>query len=144
MKTSIQKTNILRTLVMSLIVLTVASACTWWFEGPTRPEEPPTLPPAAQAPEVGSDLQVTGTIIDTIDDCAFDGICAYVVDSKDFGAVNVIWSEGMTMNGCSGQFEGQPQVGDNIEALGLVTEMLDGTSITICASQAYYVRPASD
>lgn len=141
MKTSIQKTNIFRTLVMSLIVLTVASACTWWFEGPTRPDEPP-MP--AQAPEVGSDLQVTGTITATIDDCAFDGICAYVVDSEDFGTVNVIWSEGMTMNGCSGQFEGQPQVGDNIESLGLVTELLEGTSITICPSQAYYVRPASD
>ncbi|MCA9884505.1 MAG: hypothetical protein KC546_02090 [Anaerolineae bacterium] len=135
------KQNFLKTMAFSLIVIVIVSACTWWFEGPPRPDEPP-MP--VEAPQVGEDLQITGPVIDTIDDCAFDGICALAVDTKDYGLVYVIWSEGMTINGCSGQYEGEIGENDEVEAFGQVTELLDGTAITICPSADYYVRSVGD
>ena len=37
--------------------------------------------------------QVTGTIVDFINDCPVDGICAYVVETETGERVTVIWSE---------------------------------------------------
>jgi DNA/RNA endonuclease YhcR with UshA esterase domain len=84
---------------------------------------------------------VTGTVVGTVDDCAFDGICAYVVDTGA-GEVNVIWSEGMTMNGCQGEIGPNIQVGDAVEAMGAVSTALDGESISVCGDASYYVRQA--
>ena len=49
----------------------------------------------------GEVMTVSGTVVDMVGDCAFDGICSYIVES-DSGQYEVIWAEGMMQ--CLGGF----------------------------------------
>ncbi len=85
---------------------------------------------------VGEAVQMQGTVVDTVDDCAFDGICAYVVDT-DAGAYNVIWSEGMTPVPCQGEIDTAIAVGDTVE---FSAEVRTADSVSVCPSADYFVR----
>ncbi|MEM8533142.1 MAG: hypothetical protein AAGF95_20015 [Chloroflexota bacterium] len=87
-----------------------------------------------EPPVVGSTARITGEVVDTIDDCAFDGICAYVVDT-DQGQYKVIWAPGMIP--CHGTMDGDIVVGDTVEVFGEVTE---ADSLSICTDSTYSLR----
>lgn len=89
---------------------------------------------AANPLVVGTVVQLTGTVVGTIDDCAADGICAYVIDT-DQGQYNAIWAEGMIP--CEGQLADNIGVGDTIEANGQAT---NADSVSICAAPEYFIR----
>ncbi|NJK81676.1 MAG: hypothetical protein HC876_16835 [Chloroflexaceae bacterium] len=86
------------------------------------------------APAVNQEMQISGPVVDTIDDCAFDGLCAYVIETEQ-GRYNAIWAQGMLP--CEGQVDQHIAVGATIEVFGVVT---DATSVSICASTDYYIR----
>lgn len=95
-----------------------------------------------QEPTGAADVQnITGTVVEQISDCAFDGICAYVVET-DAGQVNVIWSEGMTLQGCLGTIDAGIEIGDSIEATGATSMALEGASISVCGDASYYIHKA--
>ncbi|NOK57685.1 MAG: hypothetical protein GFH27_549303n50 [Chloroflexi bacterium AL-W] len=85
-------------------------------------------------PAVGSTARLTGEVVDTIDDCAFDGICAYVVDT-DQGQYKAIWAPGMIS--CEGTMDEHIVVGDTVEIFGEVTE---ADSISICTNSTYSIH----
>ena len=87
-----------------------------------------------EPPAVGSTARLTGEVVDTIDDCAFDGICAYVVDT-DQGQYKAIWEPGMIP--CEGTMDADIVVGDTIEIFG---EVVDTDSISICTDSTYTLR----
>ena len=109
----------------------VATACNLFsFMGvETMGSEPPP-PPIVQS----GLISVTGTVIGTIDDCAFDGICALVVDT-DSGVYDVIYAPGMMM--CEGTYDGSAVIGDTVEVYG---ELAEQSTITICTSPDYYIN----
>jgi hypothetical protein len=86
---------------------------------------------------VDTNVAVTGTVVGTIDDCAFDGICALVLDVNGT-EVNAIWAEGMTR--CEGQYQDDVTLGDTVEAYGIAR---DSTSLSICPSSEYYIRASN-
>lgn len=85
--------------------------------------------------------QVTGEIIEVIGDCAFDGNCAYVVETADGEQVTVIWAEGMSPICQNDPFNGAGNndiaLGDTIETLGRV---IDDTTTSACGDESYYIR----
>ncbi|MFP4439278.1 MAG: hypothetical protein ACLFVO_18710 [Chloroflexaceae bacterium] len=112
-----------RMLLISFLAL-LLGAC-----GPAGNAEPAEL-------TVGEAVQMQGTVVDTVDDCAFDGICAYVVET-DQGAYNVIWSEGMTPVPCQGDIDTGITVGDMVE---FSAEVRTADSVSVCPSADYFVR----
>ena len=92
----------------------------------------------AVAPDVmpvGGTFTVVAPVIDTIDDCAFDGICALVLDTGAFGEVPAIWASGMIA--CQGQLEDGIVIGDTVEVYG---EVLADNQVTICTAPEYYIK----
>lgn len=83
---------------------------------------------------VGSTARLTGDVVDTIDDCAFDGICAYVIDT-DQGQYKVIWAPGMMP--CKGTMDDNIVVGATVEVFG---EVMEVDSISICTDSTYIIR----
>ena len=85
--------------------------------------------------------QVTGEIIEVIGDCAFDGNCAYVVETADGEQITVIWAEGMSPICQNDPFNGNSNndiaLGDTIETLGRV---IDDTTTSACGDESYYIR----
>ena len=84
----------------------------------------------------GEEITVTGTVVGSIDECAFDGNCAHVLN-VDGAEVNVIWAQGMMQ--CQGQYDDGIQMRHIVEAFGVA---VDRNSLTICTSPEYYVRRA--
>lgn len=94
--------------------------------------------------EMESDMQatrqVTGEVIEFIGDCAFDGICAYIVETGSGEAVTVIWAEGMSPICQNDPFQGGDtdiEVGDSIDSLGRV---IDADTTSACGDPSYYIR----
>lgn len=85
---------------------------------------------------IGDEVNLTGTVVDTIDDCIVDGICAFVVDT-DQGQINAIWAEGMRR--CEGTMDSGIAVGDTVTIRGAVT---DADSVSICGGAGYFIRIA--
>jgi catabolite regulation protein CreA len=85
---------------------------------------------------IGDEVNLTGTVVDTIDDCVVDGICAFVVDT-DRGRINAIWAEGMTR--CAGTMDSAIAVGDTVNIRGTVTA---ADSVSICGGANYFIRIA--
>ena len=85
--------------------------------------------------------QVTGEIIEVIGDCAFDGNCAYVVETADGEQITVIWAEGMSPICQNDPFNGNSNndiaLGDTIDTLGRV---IDDTTTSACGDESYYIR----
>ena len=87
--------------------------------------------------------QVTGEVIELIGDCAFDGNCAYVVQTESGEEVTVIWAEGMSPICQNDPFQGGDtdiQVGDTIDSLGRV---IDASTTSACGDTSYYIRKTS-
>lgn len=90
--------------------------------------------------DMQSTRQVTGDVIELISDCAFDGNCAYVVQTDSGEAVTVIWAEGSSPICQNDPFQGGDtdiQVGDSIDSLGRV---IDDNTISGCGDLSYYIR----
>lgn len=84
--------------------------------------------------------QVTGEVIEFIGDCAFDGICAYVVETDSGEAITVIWVEGDSPICQNDPFQGGDSdivVGDSIDSLGRV---IDDSTTSACGDPSYYIR----
>jgi hypothetical protein len=96
--------------------------------------------PQAPAPEPapGDEIRFQGTVVDTIDDCAFDGICALVVET-DTARHTVVWAEGMRQ--CAGDYAGGVAVGDQVEVLAAVQ---DAGSVSICGADSYFIQPLAE
>lgn len=107
--------------ILASIVLLVFGAC----GQPANNAEP------VQAGEV---VDLSGTVVDTIGDCAFDGVCAYIVDT-DRGQVTAIWSEGMVR--CEGSLEQNIAVGDTVD---IRAAAIAENRVSICASQDYFIQ----
>ena len=116
-------TMLTRMFMISFLAL-LLGAC-----GPAGNAEPVEL-------TVGKAVQMQGTVVDTVDDCAFDGICAYVVDTGQ-GEYNVIWSAGMTPVPCQGDIDTGITVGDTVE---FSAEVRTADSVSVCPSADYFVR----
>ena len=80
----------------------------------------------------------TGTVTGTIDDCAFDGICAFIVNES----MEVIWTNGMMQ--CMGSMDNDIAVGDNVEVYaGTIFNDNGSSSFSICSDEEYYIRKQS-
>jgi hypothetical protein len=92
--------------------------------------------------QAGEVVELTGTVVDTIGDCAFDGICAYVVDTER-GQVTVIWSRGLSIveaedvPPCLGSLDQGIAVGDTVD---IRAAAIAEDRVSICASQDYFVQ----
>jgi len=84
--------------------------------------------------QVGADIELTGIVEETIDDCTFDGICAYVV-ATDQGRVIAVWAEGMLR--CAGSLEPGIAVGDTVALRAAVTAP---DRVSICGAPDYFIR----
>ena len=84
----------------------------------------------------GEETILTGTVTGTIDDCAFDGNCALVLQTEQ-GEINAVWAEGMVR--CEGSYTGDAAIGDFLEIYGVVR---DAKTVSICPSADYYIRQA--
>ena len=116
----------------------VATACNLFSfigaEAETLSSEPPP-PIAEEVPSAwGVPFRIAGTVIGTIDDCAFDGICALIIDANSV-IYNVIYAPGMMM--CEGTYDGNAVIGDTVEIYGELDEQI---AITICTSPDYYIN----
>jgi hypothetical protein len=81
-------------------------------------------------------VDLSGTVEETINDCAADGICAYVVATEQ-GRVTVVWAEGMQR--CEGSVAPDIAVGDQVSIRAAVTAP---DRVSICGSPDYFIRPA--
>lgn len=113
------------TFLLTLVALTVSACGLFGFS--TSPDTPDLNP--------GDTITLTGEVVDTIDDCAFDGICALVVEA-DGERWEVIYAPGMMM--CEGEYDGQAGVGSTVEVYAEVTE--NPGELTICTTTGYYIR----
>ncbi len=94
--------------------------------------------PQAPAPAPGDEIQFQGTVVDTIDDCAFDGTCALVVET-DTGRYTAVWAKGMRQ--CMGDFAGGVDIGDEVDVLGSAQE---SDRVSICDSDTYYIHSLAE
>lgn len=87
------------------------------------------------AADVGSEVTITGVVVDTIDHCTVDGICALVIDASD-GRYTVIYNPGATM--CTNpNVPGEPiSLGDTVEVFAVVTGNFE---LYTCPSEAYHI-----
>ncbi len=80
-------------------------------------------------------VNLAGTVTGTIDDCAFDGICAFIIDDK----TEVIWANGMMQ--CLGSMDNDITIGDQVEVYAEVPlNTTRGSQVTICTGEEYYIR----
>lgn len=85
----------------------------------------------------GTVATVQGEVVGTVDDCAFDGICALVL-ATDAGTVDAIWAEGMMR--CEGTLADNLGVGDTVTATGIVREP---DALSICPDPSYSIQRVS-
>jgi hypothetical protein len=85
----------------------------------------------------GDEVQLRGTVVDTIYECVVDGICALVVES-DGGRYTAVWAEGMQR--CEGEIEDGLARGDAVEVHGVAQ---DTDRVSICRSDTHYIRQAT-
>ena len=96
-------------------------------EQPVRPSNPPMR-----------EITIIGTVIGTIDDCAFDGICALIIQGET-QTYNAIWAQGMIP--CEGQMDNPIPMSATVEVFGLQQDI---ENISICPSADYYIKIKTD
>lgn len=118
------------------------------------PIDPIMIDPSSDAGRGNLDSQIdedgniitrtlSGEVVDFISDCAFDGICAYIVETNAGEQVTVIWAEGDSPNCMNDPFNGGDtdiQVGDTLEATGRV---IDDNTISGCGDEVYNITKTS-
>jgi len=114
------------TVIFVVLTVTISACGLFEFSEPAMPEN--NLTP-------GSEVTLSGVVVDTIDDCAADGICAYVLDTA-IGEIDAIWAEGMMR--CEGTLAENISVGEEVQVFGLVLD--DVTQVTICRESAHSIR----
>ena len=122
----------MKIVIAVLVILFAVTACTW-FINPQEETEP--------IGEVDSIITISGTVSETIDDCIFDGMCAFVIATEAHGNVTIIWSEGDSPN-CANDMFGDlanhtVQIGDIVEAMGRV---VSADAITTCGNDTFFIR----
>jgi hypothetical protein len=94
-------------------------------------------------PMTANELAIEGVLVEHINDCIFDGICAVVVETADGSQYTVTYAPGMLI--CSNPNLpaniSEWVVGDQVEAFGEVVE--DG-SILVCNSDTYFLNNLSN
>lgn len=117
--------------LLLLIALTI-SACglTDLFSGGSEAVPNADTPPSNSV----DNINLTGTIVGTVDDCAFDGICALIVETET-GNIQVNWAEGMMQ--CLGEYTGEVTVGDSVEVFAAPVEP---GIVSICGGEQFYIR----
>jgi len=93
------------------------------------------VPPPMSEPT--GELSISGIVTGTVDDCAFDGICALIVEAED-STYQVNWAEGMMQ--CMGEYTGDVAVGDTVDVFAATLE--PGT-LSICSGEQYYIRKSN-
>lgn len=112
--------------VLFVVLAATISACGLFeFSEPALPQN--NLTP-------GSEVSLTGVVVDTIDTCAADGICAYVLDTA-IGEIDAIWAEGMMR--CEGTLAEDISIGEEVQVFGLVQD--DTSQVSICAMNDHYI-----
>lgn len=119
-------------LIAGMMILGACNLFTFMGEDVVRPPMPPP-PPVDVMPT----MMLNGVVTGTVEDCAFDGICALIVTSSDT-EYTVIYAPGMMQ--CEGEYDGNATVGDRVAVNGEFTE--EANTISICTSPDYYIRLA--
>lgn len=127
------KANLIYAIVIGLLVLLIGGC------GQSSPSATtPTSTPAVATVTVGEAIQIQGTVVDTINECIVDGICAHVVDT-DTEQYTVIWAPGMIP--CEGQVEPEIAVGDTVD---VYAEVQAADTLSVCTAQDYFIRKTSE
>lgn len=84
--------------------------------------------------QVGEGVTATGTVVDRIDDCAFDGICAYMVDT-DRGQLTAIWAEGAVP--CAGRMDQNIALGDAVDIHAVATA---AQQVSMCGAPDSFIQ----
>lgn len=97
--------------------------------------------PASGTVEV-SERYISGTVVENVYDCIFDGLCYVVVDTGA-GKMDVIYIPGMMRcDNSNAANEGYDlEVGDTVEAFG---EISPEGALMLCSRDAYYLRKVID
>ena len=125
----------MRTFLSLIFIALTVSAC-----GLFDTDSGETIEPIG---EIGTTITVTGSVIETIDDCVVDGICAFVVQIETGEQITVVWSEGDSPNCFNNPFPPGDitiETGENIEAYGRI---VDAGSISVCGDESYYIAYAT-
>lgn len=122
----------LLTLIAGVMIL---SACNLFTMGVEEVVRPPVSPPSPDVVVSMPTIMINGVVTDTIDDCAFDGICALIITSVDID-YTVIYAPGMML--CEGEYDGTATIGDSVGVNGELTG--EANTITICTSPDYFIR----
>jgi hypothetical protein len=85
---------------------------------------------------VDEEITLTGHVVDTIDDCVVDGICALIIEAEA-GRYIVVWNQGWIP--CEGKMARDIPANTTLEVFGVVT---DENTVSICPSPDYYIRVA--
>lgn|GEM_PF-2507234 len=128
-----KETLYMRTFLSLIFIALTVSACGLFDKDSGETVEP--------IGEIGTTITVTGSVIETIDDCVVDGICAFVVQIETDEQITVIWSEGDSPNCFNNPFPPGDitiETGENIEAYGRI---VDAGSISVCGDDSYYILP---
>lgn len=97
----------------------------------------------SQENAVAETREVSGEVVEFISDCAFDGNCAYVVETDDGERVTVIWAEGSSPICQNDPFNGGDtdiDVGNTIDAFGRV---INDNTMSGCGDPSYYITKTS-
>jgi hypothetical protein len=94
-----------------------------------------TITLLAPAAPIGSEVTITGVVVETIDTCVLDGICALVVDTPD-RRYTVIYNVGEGECASSGMLDPAISIGDTVEVFALVT---GNGELSTCPSMDYYI-----
>lgn len=85
---------------------------------------------------VGEVLSFTGTVVEHINDCIFDGICAWVVES-DGTRYTVIYAPGMMQCPNPNAITDEIVIGDTVE---VTAEVVGTNELLLCNSTDYTLR----
>lgn len=128
----------MKKLVLLTVIALSLSACSI-FQLIDRQSDPTS--------EIQTSRQVTGEIVDFINQCPVDGICAYIIETDSGEEVTVIWSEGDSPNCFNNPFPVNNEVdtfnavNTEIEVSGIV---VDSNTISVCGDESYYISFMED
>jgi hypothetical protein len=89
----------------------------------------------APSAAIGSEVTLTGVVVETIDTCVLDGICALVVDAED-GRYTVIYNVGEGECASSGALDPAIAIGDTVAIFAMVT---GNAELSTCPSVQYTI-----
>ena len=94
-----------------------------------------TIQLISPAAEVGSEMTITGIVVDTLDDCVLDGICALLVDTLE-GRYTVVYNPGEAECPNFAALDMTIGLHDTVEVFAMVTGNFE---LSTCPSMHYYI-----